>query len=190
MRKAKRLPTRGDGVAPGRNRRQQERPVHLGVVPADDLQGEPPLKLVKRHGRVFFRIIGAAAGDIAEGRARQQMDRAHHRADQALDMPAIVWRGDRTVHERNAVLRGASRERAASKLARVVDVNHVRQARDRPVSLQPASGEPFGFGRHDVLDRQCDRRRRRRFQTEIEPRHHAARHVDRERQPRPLNRPR
>ncbi len=184
-----RLPARVDGVAPGRDRRQQKRAVHFGVVSADDLQGEPSLKLVKRHGGVFFRIIGAAAGDIAEGRARQQMDSAHHRADQALDMPAIMRRGDRTMHQRNAVFRSPSRERAAAKLAAVVDVNHVRQARDRPVSVHATSLEPLGFRHHEVVDRQSDRRRRWRFQTEIETGHHAARHVDRERQPRALNRP-
>ncbi len=31
MRKAERLPTHGDGVAPGRNRRQQERPMPRGI---------------------------------------------------------------------------------------------------------------------------------------------------------------
>jgi hypothetical protein len=93
------------------------------------------------------------------------------------------------MHQRNAVFRGPSRERAAAKLARVVDVNVVGQARDRPVSFYAASPEPLGFRRHGMVDRQRDRRRRRRFQTEIEPRHHAARHVDRKRQPRPLNRP-
>ena len=61
--------------------------------------------------------------------------------------------------------------------------------RDRPVSFYAASLEPLGFRRHGMVDRQRDRRRRRRFQTEIEPRHHAARHVDRKRQPRPLNWP-
>ena len=40
-----------------------------------------------------------------------------------------------------------------------------------------------------MVDRQRDGRRRWRFQTEVKPRHHAARQVDRKRQPRPLNRP-
>ena len=77
---------------------------------------------------MLFRIIGAAIGDIAESRARQQMGSAHHRPDQSLDMPAIVRRGDRTMNKRNAIFRGPARKRTAAKLARVVDMNDVRQA--------------------------------------------------------------
>ena len=80
--------------APGRDRRHPERAMPISVV-TKDLQREPSLQLVERHGGVPGIIVAAIS--ISLKSSRQQMDSAHHRPDQALDMPAIVRRGDRTV---------------------------------------------------------------------------------------------
>lgn len=67
------------------------------VVGAGDLEGEPGFQLVERHHRLGFGIKVAALENVREMRARQQVHRPHHCADQAPDMPAVARRAGRAV---------------------------------------------------------------------------------------------
>ena len=118
----------------------------------------------------------------------KKMDGAHHRPDQAFDVPAIMRRRDRTVDKANPIFFRASLKRARAKLLAIVDVNGVRKPACGPINFDSEPGKTSLLRQHEVLDRQRNRRDGRRLQRQIETRDHPARHVDRQRQPRPLQR--
>ena len=163
--------------------------MHGRVIATDDFQREPALKLIKRHRRVPLRIVVAAIGHGTEGRARQHVHSAHQRPDQPLDVAAVMRRRHRPMDQLNPIFGGSARQRPGPEFAAVVDVNEIGQPGDRPLQVDPTRRQPRRLRRHSVMNSQCDGRRRRRLQAEVEPRHHPAGDVDRERQPGPLDRP-
>ena len=148
--------------------------------------------LVERHRRRLFRHSEIALhADVREGRARQQMDLAHHRADQPLDMArrnAAFAPADSRYRSR--IPRQPRFNASDLELLGVVEVQPLRHALDRPFVLRcrAPSSQP-SFVRAAWADAQRHRRRRGRLQRQME-----ARHASRVatsiamRQPRPLDR--
>ena len=62
------------------------------VIGADDLKREIGFQLAHRHDGARLRLVIAFFRNIGEMSARQQMDAAHHRADQPFDMSAKARR--------------------------------------------------------------------------------------------------
>ena len=175
------------GLVPGRDWRNPECTVPFSMI-TGDFQRQPVLQFVERHRRLYHGIVVATVLDAAEGRSRQQVDRPHHRADQTLDVTAVVRRPNRPVLQRNPVLLGAPLHRLRTEFPGIVDVNGLRQSLRGPVRVDPQALQPVEFGLHQVLNGQCHRQGRRRLQRQIESRNHAAGNVDGERQPGPLQR--
>ena len=67
------------------------------VIGADDFEREIRLQLSKRHGRRGLGIEVAALAHVREMRTWKEVDCAHHRADQPLDMAAEARRSRRPV---------------------------------------------------------------------------------------------
>ena len=183
---AQRIRPLGDRLVPGRPWRQAYPGMPLGVV-ARDFQRDPALQLVERHRRARPRVIVAAMLDIAERRSRQEMNRAHHRADQALDMAAIVRRGDGPVDKGNPIFLSAPPQSMREKILAVVDVNRVGKSGRRPIRVDVADREPSLLRQRQMLDCQRDGYSRGGLEGEMKSGDHAARDVDRQRQPWPLD---
>ena len=63
--------------------------MHLGVITADDLQREPSLELVERHGGVLLGLIGAALGNITLGEHRMALSALRERGVRLVDEQLI-----------------------------------------------------------------------------------------------------
>ncbi len=133
--------TTGRGLMPGRQRWNSKRSMPIGVI-AHDLERHPPLQLIHRHRRIGGGIVAAALVDVAERRAWQKMDSAHHGADQPFDVTTIVGCGDRTVDEFDAVFLSAAPQGTRPEFLGVVEMNRVRKPGDRPLRIDPQPGEP------------------------------------------------
>jgi len=103
----------------------------IGVI-AGDLEDQPPLELIQGQRRSSGRRVLPTLGNAAERRARQQLNRAHHRANQTLDVAAIVRRRHRPVNELDPVFLGRPAQRPRAKLLGVVDVDRIGKTRGRP----------------------------------------------------------
>ena len=77
-------------VAPGRDRGPKQRAMDRLVIFADDFERQPFLKLFHGQNRGILRVICLSRGDRAVGRSRQESNGAHLRADQSLDVAAVV----------------------------------------------------------------------------------------------------
>jgi hypothetical protein len=60
------------------------------MVPADNLLGESGFELAEGQRCVLVWILGAATFGRTTGRARKTLELAHLRADQSLDVAAVV----------------------------------------------------------------------------------------------------
>ena len=116
------------------------------------------------------------------------MDLAHHRADQPLDMAAIVRRAHRPVVDGDAILLASALQRLGPELLGVVEMQALRDAAHRPLCVDGALGEPAILGECCMGKAQRDGRRRGRLQRQMEARDTARADVDRQRQPWALNR--
>ena len=78
----------GDPLIPGRIRGQPEGLMDPGVIGADDFKGEIGFELSQASETLYLGIEIAPLAHVREMRAGNEMDGAHHRADQPLDMAA------------------------------------------------------------------------------------------------------
>ncbi|MFW8589153.1 hypothetical protein ACOJBM_43205 [Rhizobium beringeri] len=101
-------------------------------------------------------------------------------------MATVMWTSDRAVLKVDSVFCRASYKCLAMELPAIVQMDDVRQTEDRPFCLNVARSQPAVLRQYHLLDRQGDGCRRRAFQTEKEPGHHPARHINSQRQPRSL----
>lgn len=85
--------------------------MHRTVIDARDRMTEPTLQLPDRHRSGLLRIEIALREHVGEGGSRQKMHFAHHGANEALDVSAVVRRAHRTVVNRDAVLFAAAAQR-------------------------------------------------------------------------------
>ena len=77
-------------LAPLRNGRPEQRAVDLLVVAPGDLPTERAFELAERHRRQARGIVALASARIGEGRSGEKVHPPHRRADQALDVAAVV----------------------------------------------------------------------------------------------------
>src|SRR5882762_7691864 len=103
-------------------------------------------------------------------------------------MTAVVRGAHRPVIDGDAVLLTASTKRLGSKLFGVVEMKTGHQALHRPVCLNPAHGKPTGLVEHGVRYAEGNARCRRRLERQIETCYASRANVDRESEPRALNR--
>lgn len=178
----------GDATLPGRQGRHANAPMQITMIDAGDRVAEPALDLVDRHGGALLGIQVALLLDIGEGRSRQQMDLAHHRADQPLDVPAIVRGAYGTVVDGNAILLATALQRLGPELLGVVEVQSLGDAAHRPLRIDAALGQPALLGERCMGQAERHGRRRRRLQRQVEAGDAARADVDRQRQPRSLDR--
>ena len=98
------------------------------VIPANDLLGEPGLKLAQRECGVLVGVVGAPGLGRSAGGAWQALELAHLRADQPLDVATVVRAF--AVDELDAVLATAALECLALEFSRLRGCNCCcRQAR-------------------------------------------------------------
>ena len=174
---------RGQSFAPRSDRRLLQRGVQIAVIP-DHFQRQPSLQLVEGQRGVLGGVVVAKLGHVRKRRAREQMRGAHHRADQPLDMAAVVRPRHRAINQSNTMLIAAALERARLELLGVVEMERLGNPGDRPFGGDAQPRQPRLLRQDQMLDGQRHGSRRRRLERDIEPRHHAARHIDRQGQPR------
>ena len=75
---------------------------------------------------------GLAAQETA-GKVRQQL--GVDGPEEALDLPAPLGTGNGGVHEAHAQVRGYLRDMGAGEVGPMIDIEHVRDAADRPVRI-------------------------------------------------------
>jgi hypothetical protein len=94
----------------------------------------------------------------------------------------------RPVFERDAVLLARPAQHLAVEFLGVVEMNSGRKSPARPLPADPQLCKPSFFGQRGVSDAQprCDRSGR--IERDVKAGHHAAVHVDRQREPRPADR--
>ncbi|CCV09113.1 hypothetical protein MESS2_850017 [Mesorhizobium metallidurans STM 2683] len=178
----------GDAPLPGRQGRHADAPMQIAVIDAGDRMAEPALDLVDRHGGALLGIQVALLLDAGERRAGQQVDLAHHGADQPLDMAAIVRRAHRPMVDRDPILLAPALQRLGPELLGVVEVQAFRDAANRPLCVDGALGEPALLGECCVGQAERDGRRRGRLQRQVEAGDAARADVDRQGQPGALDR--
>ena len=163
--------------------------MQIAVIDADYRMGEPALHLVERHRRASSSgSRSPLLAHVREGRAGQQMDLAHHRADQPLDMPAIVRRAHRPIVD--AIPYCSQPRFSASEWNSLALSRCSRSGRPwtgQSPSTPRAISQP-AFGRAAWAMHSATRRRGRRIERQMEARHASRVDIDRERQPRPLDR--
>jgi hypothetical protein len=103
-------------------------------------------------------------------------------------MGTVMRALNRSVNERNSVLSRPANEGFAMELTSVVEMNDIREPMDRPIGLDAPILEPRSFRQDQLLNGERDRRRRGALQTDVETRHHPAGNIDRQCQPRSLQR--
>jgi hypothetical protein len=102
------------------------------VVASDDIQGDVALQLTQRQRGMALRVILAAVFRIAERRAGQEVQLAHLRADQPLDMATIAGSTRRAPINADTGILASTLEGAAAEVSAIVHMQHVGQARHGP----------------------------------------------------------
>src|SRR5271165_2151884 len=77
-------------LAPYRNRRTKKRAVNFLIVAPGDFPAQSALELAERHGRKPGGVVVLPRRRIGESRPRVKVDAPHDRADQPLDVTAVV----------------------------------------------------------------------------------------------------
>ena len=78
--------------------------MQIAVIDADNCVGQPSFDLVERHRRAVLGVPVALGAHVREGGPRQEMDLAHHRADQPFDVATVVRRPHRPIVDTDTVL--------------------------------------------------------------------------------------
>src|SRR5208282_4227528 len=77
-------------IPPDRNRRAAETAVSRLVLGADDVERDVPLEFSQGKRRMPLYFVFTSFGQIAAGRAVQQMQFPHLRSNQAVDVAAKI----------------------------------------------------------------------------------------------------
>ena len=116
------------------------------------------------------------------------MHLAHHRANQTLNVAAIVRLAGRTPNDVDPFVPTSANEGLAPEICAVVDVNCLRQTGDPPNGVDFALFQPCRLVVNGVEEAEAYRKARRRIHRKVEADDHPREHVDGQRQPRPLQR--
>src|ERR1700722_9725680 len=122
-------------LLPDGQRGAQQRRMDAALVYSGDFHGEPTLEFSQRENRAFFGRVAFSSFRVAESRARKDVNRSHHGADQPLNVTAKTWRRRRAVDELDPVFAAGRFQRSRVKFRAVVAMQDRRQSRDRPWML-------------------------------------------------------
>ena len=100
-------------------------------------------------------MVVAADHRVAERRSRQQMNRAHHRSHEPLDVAAEMRLRRGPVDDLHSFVLAAHHEGTALELRRIVDVDRLWQSRHRPALVDLAILEPCGLVENRVQKAQA-----------------------------------
>ena len=117
--------------------------VNTLVVLLANLNCEPALQFCHRQDRLGLGWVGSLVLRIRPGRTGEQMHTAHDRADQTLDVPAIVRRGHRAQDQLDAVFVATSTQGSAGEIRAIVGVQGAWQS---PPGHRHAKARAFSQG--------------------------------------------
>ncbi len=153
------------------------------VVAPGDLPSQCALELTERHRREAPGFVALAGCWIGEGRSWIKMHPPHHRADQALNVPAIMGSAYGPKDQFNALFAARPRKSVAAKISAVVRMHGLRQSGSRPRCVDLALSQPSTFVIDGVQHTEAERDTRRLVHRQMKSDDHAGEHVDGERQP-------
>src|SRR5216683_1410274 len=177
----------GNPTFPRGDRRRGDATVQVAVIDARDCMAEPAFDFIKCHRCRLVRIQIPLRANVGERGPRQQMNFAHHGADQPLDMAAIMRRPHRAVVDGDAILVATALQRFGAELLGVVQMQPLRDAARWPQRIDAALGQPALLGERRMTQAQRDGRRRRRLQRQMEADNTTRADINRQRQPRALD---
>src|SRR6185437_9248196 len=102
--------------------------MHRAVIDAGNRVSEPTLKLVNRHRRGLLRVQVSLGTHVRECGAGQQMHLTHHRADEPLNMAAVMRGADGSIVDGDPVLLADATQRLGSELLGVVEMQPAQEA--------------------------------------------------------------
>src|SRR5713226_1930895 len=178
----------GNPTFPGGQRRRGDATVQVAVIDARDCMAEPAFDFIKCHRCRLVRIQIPLRAHVGERGPRQQMNFAHHSADQPLDMAAIMRRPHRAVVDGDAILVATAFQCFGAELLGVVQMQPLRDAARWPQRIDAAFGQPALLGERRMTQAQRDGGRRRRLQRQMEADNTTRADINCQRQPRALNR--
>ncbi|WP_409455209.1 hypothetical protein [Methylocystis sp. H62] len=169
--------------APYGDRRAEQGAVNFLVVAPGDLPTQRALEFAERHRREVFRFVALAGCWIGESRARIKMHAPHHRANQALNVPAIMRSADGPQDELNAFFAARPCKSMAAEISAIVCMHGLGQPRGRPRRVDLALLQPCALVVNRVQHAEAERDARRLVHRQMKTNDHAREHVDGERQP-------
>src|SRR5271163_2853391 len=147
--------------APYSDGRAEQGAVDFLVVAPGDLPSQCALELTERHRREAPGFVALAGCWIGEGRSWIKMHPPHHRADQALNVAAIMGSAYGPKDQLNALFAARPRKSVAAKISAVVRMHGLRQSGSRPRCVDLALSQPSAFVIHGVQHTEAERDTRR-----------------------------
>src|SRR5580658_1650538 len=102
------------------------------MINAEDFQCEPAFQFLQCHHCPILGIITVLLDHIREGRAWNEMDAVHERADQAFNMSTNLRTTTRAIRQPDPILVRAALESFAMKLLSIIGFDPIGKAADRP----------------------------------------------------------
>ena len=114
----------------------------LLVVAPGDLPAERAFELAERHGGEACGIVALARARIGEARSGEEVHPPHRRADQALDVAAVMGSAFGSKDQLDALFPACPRESVAAEIGAVVRMHCLGQSGRRPRRIDLALLQP------------------------------------------------
>src|SRR5271166_3201008 len=170
-------------LTPDCNGWTQQGTVYFLVVASGDLPSQRAFELTERHRREAPGFVALASARIGEGRSWIEMHAPHHRADQPLDVPAIMGSAYGSKDQFDALFAARPSEGVAAEIGTVVRMHGLGQSSGWPRRVDLTLLQPGTFVVNGVQHAQSEGDARRLIHRQMKSDDHTGEHVDGEGQP-------